>query len=131
MQITSGSGVVNVTLIISTTASVASLRAPEQRSGKIPLYVMWLPMLGIMLATARWTTDGRRRSAAGAVLGMVLLLTVLQPACGGGLTGGTAGGAVPAQPGTPPGTYTVVVNATEGSGAQQVQHSVSLTLTVQ
>ena len=131
-QISSGSGVVNVTLIISTTAAVASLHAPERRGGKIPLYALWLPMLGIVLASARWTTHGRRRSAAGAVLGMVLLLTILQLACGGGgLTGGTAGGAVPAQPGTPPGTYTVVVNATEGAGAQQVQHSVSLTLTVQ
>jgi len=73
----------------------------------------------------------RRRGAATAALGLVLLLTLLQSACGSGLTGG-GGNSNPAQPGTALGSYTVMVNATKGTGSQALQPpAVPLTLTVQ
>jgi hypothetical protein len=130
-QIAGGGGTAQVTLTVSTTSPIASLRKPAERNPRAPFYALLLPLIGAVLAFSE-QTNKRKCVAAGLALGLVLLLTILLPACGGGLTGGgSAGSVTPAQPGTPPGTYTVIVNATEGTGAQQLQHSVQLTLVVQ
>jgi large repetitive protein len=130
-QIASGSGITTVTLTVSTAAPIASLRAPNERNIEAGFYAVLLPMLGMMLTFSRRTHGRRKRGAAGLALGVVLLLAILLPACGGGLTGGGTSNTTPAQPGTPTGIFPFNVVATEGSGAQQLQHSAQLTLTVQ
>jgi hypothetical protein len=126
-QISSGSGNGAVTLTVSTTASVASRRSPVGRSHETWFCAALLPMT-LMLSCA--TPRRRRHLVYGVATGVLLLLTALQPACGGGLTGGSSV-SPPPQAGTSPGTYLVIVNASEGSGGQQLQHSVTVTLTVQ
>ncbi len=129
-QLSSGSGGGTVMLTVSTTASVASRGTPVRHNHDALFFAALLPLaLGLGCARPR-----RRDQLAGClILGIVLLL---QPACGGGLTGGGGGGPTPTptpppQAGTSPGTYLVIVTASEGSGDQQLQHSVTVTLTVQ
>ena len=76
-----------------------------------------LPMAGIFLVAAP------KRRRWGTLLGLAALaLLVTLPACGGG-----GGGGHHQDPGTPAGTYTVIVTATAGSLSEQA----SFTLTVQ
>ena len=133
-QVSGGSGSGTVMLTISTAAAVASRGTPGQGKRNALFFAALLP-LALMLGCTR---ARRRDQLAGClILGVVLLLTMLQPACGGGLTGGGgSGGTPPTQPpppqaGTTPGTYLVIITASEGSGNQQLQHSVTVTLTVQ
>jgi hypothetical protein len=130
-QIASGSGMTQVTLSISTIAAVASERGPGT-SARILILTALFPIAGLVLSLGGTGANRRRRGgAATAALGLVLLLTLLQSACGSGLTGG-GGNSNPAQPGTALGSYTVMVNATEGTGSQALQPpAVPLTLTVQ
>ena len=118
--VTPGAIPVPVTLMITTTAPIAVL----QRQGFI--YAVWLPAFGMTFLFAGFlNSDSRRKRVTMYVaIGAILLLTVLQPACGGG--GGSGGGPQP-QPGTLAGTYTVTLHAT--SGAQS--HTLPLTLIVQ
>ena len=130
-QIASGSGVTPVTLTISTTAAVASLDAPGSSRHQTLVFALCFPLVGLVLSLAGATPPRRKSTAGAAALGLVLLLTVLQSACGGGLTGG-GNSIAPAQPGTAPGSYTVMITATEGAGAQALQPpALPLTLTVQ
>ncbi len=132
--VNSASGSATVMLTVSTTASVASSGTPGRQKRNPSFFAVLLP-LALVLGCAR-SRRRRDRLAGCLVLGIVLLLMILQPACGGGLTGGGGGGPPPPPPpppqaGTSPGTYLVIVTASEGSGGQQLQHSVTLTLTVQ
>jgi hypothetical protein len=112
--IAGGSDESNVTLTVTTTAAIASVR----RSHSAWLYGAWLPVAGLLLMGGL-ARQGRR----GPLVLSVLPLFLLMVACGGGLQGGGGGG----EPGTPPGNYTVTVNANEGS----ISHSLQVTLTVQ
>ncbi len=130
-QIASGSGITQVTLSISTIAAVASGRGPGT-SPRILILMTFLPVAGLA-----WSLGGaaalrrRRRVAVAVVFAIIFLLALLQSACGSGLTGGGSD-SNPAQPGTTPGSYTVMITAIEGSGSQAVQPpAVALTLTVQ
>jgi hypothetical protein len=126
-QISGGSGVTTVTLTISTTAPVASLRPPLKRHRGSPLYAALLPVSGIALAFAGINKLAQRKRAVACVLGFVLalLMTTLQSGCGGGLTGG---GTQPVpQPGTIPNSYPVTVTASEGP----LTRSTTVMLTVQ
>jgi len=106
---------------MTTTAPIETLR----RQGF--LYAAWLPLPSLALVFAGFLSgDSRRkRVAMYAAMATVLLLTLLQPACGGGGSGSS--GTPQPQPGTLAGTYTVTVHAS--SGAQS--HTLALTLTVQ
>jgi hypothetical protein len=77
-------------------------------------------VFGIMLM------GGKRRKTAWryGLLTLVMGFAMLATACGGGSTPATK---PPAQTGTAPGTYTLLVTATSGS----VNHTLPLTLTVQ
>jgi hypothetical protein len=59
------------------------------------------------------------------VLAIVLVSLVLLPSCGGG--GSSSIQQNPPSPGTPPGTYTLMLTGSSGS----VSHSVPISLTVQ
>src|ERR1700674_151241 len=114
-------GNTNVILTIMTTKAIpASARA----AGKLSLstYWLWLPLPGRGFAGLPGNHSCRKKMAGYAALGLILLLVILLPACGGGLSGGGSG-----QPGTPQGNYSVTVTAAMGS----LSHSVQAMLTVQ
>jgi Beta-propeller repeat len=111
------------TVTVSTTAAgIASLRK-SRSSFLFSLAVFALPM-GLMA----FPTEGiHRRTTRRAiwVLAIVLVSLVLLPSCGGG--GSSSIQQNPPSPGTPPGTYTLMLTGSSGS----VSHSVPISLTVQ
>jgi hypothetical protein len=105
------------TITVTTMApGVAMLQSP-QRSRR----PNWLALAGFMLfSVVAIVASGRRRSFQ--LLLATLALIVLAPACGGG-----GSQPPPPNPGTPAGTYNVVVTATSGS----TKSSTGFTLVVQ
>jgi hypothetical protein len=110
--INGGSSVSTVSLTVTTTAAIASLRKRQ----KLPLYAVWIcPNLFLFfLGTYHRKSLHLRVLLLSITVVTLLSLTV---SCGGGLQGGGGGG----NPGTPIGTYTVTVNATSGQTAHSVQ----------
>jgi hypothetical protein len=111
------------TLTIKTTAFSASLTSPSLQRDSRPLYVLCLPIAGLLLfGVASPLNPSRRRKLLGFLAGAALLSGLLfQFACGGGsaINNSSAG--------TPAGNYTVTINATSGSMA----HTTTVTLKVQ
>jgi hypothetical protein len=107
--------------VIKTTAPTAKLDRPFGRGTKI-LYAAMLPgLLGIL-----FTAGSRKRSFRGMrMLGLIVVLgfSMWLGSCGGS-TSSTK------NPGTPPGPYSVVVNATTG-GANAVTATTTIKLVVQ
>jgi uncharacterized repeat protein (TIGR01451 family) len=109
----------------STTLNIATTARPVQ-TGRLqhigPLYATWLPVAGLSLlglgVGAGWK---RRRWLAGAVVGLIAGIILLQPACGSSSSTPPAGG------GTPVGTYTLTIAATSGTDV----HNAVVTLIVQ
>lgn len=109
----------------STTVNIATTARPVQtgslRQGG-PLYATWLPVGGLSLLGlglgAGWK---RRRWPAGAVVGLIVSIILLQSACGSSRSTTPPGG------GTPAGTYPVTITATSGSQP----HNTLVTLIVQ
>jgi hypothetical protein len=121
-----GTASVAVAVAVSTTAP--SLAPPQGRllpPGMRGLgRVFWLYAL-LWLASLATLAAARKRRAA-YLLGACLLLAMLWSACGGG---GTKTVPPPIHPGTPAGTYTVDVTATDAS-TSTLTHTIQLTLTV-
>jgi hypothetical protein len=115
-----------VAVAVSTTAS--SLAPPQGRllpTGMTGLgRVFWLYGL-VWLVSVLVLAAARRRRAA-LLLGAGLLTVMMWCACGGG---GTQTVPPPHNPGTPAGTYTVDVTATDAS-TSTLTHTIQLTLTV-
>jgi len=82
-------------------------------------YAAWLPVLSLLVGGTSLTRRKPGRKVRFRLMCLLLAGSVFQMACGGGSvrTG---------SPGTPAGTYTIVVTATSGS----LQHSVSPNPTV-
>jgi hypothetical protein len=119
-----GSASATVAVAVSTTAG--SLAPPQQRilpPSFTGLGRMFWLFAFLALASLAAQARARRRRAA-CLLGGCLLLVVLWAACGGG------GGQVIHTPGTPTGTYTVNVTATDAT-ASALAHTLQLTLTVE
>jgi hypothetical protein len=118
----SGSATVNV----RTTANMAAL-VGEPKPGRLilPLLAGVFALLGLVLAPRR-PERGFRRSLSGAFLAMALLLSF---GCGG--SGSNPGGGGGGSSGTPPGSYSVTVNAFTVSNSGGVPDStVSIPVTV-
>ncbi|MFZ0951862.1 MAG: protease pro-enzyme activation domain-containing protein [Candidatus Sulfotelmatobacter sp.] len=99
---TTASPTITVSTTAPTTAALRSTRLSSQN---------WLALASFMFFSVMLLgTSGRRRSSA--LLLVVLASVVLLPGCGGG---GSGNHGPPPNPGTPTGTYNVVVNATSGS----------------
>jgi hypothetical protein len=118
------------TLTINTTAASAALTKPALRSDGRPLYAFWLPFSGIAFLGISLTSQYSKRRKVLALVFFLLLVSGLsfQAACGGG---NGSGHSTSGSTGTPPGSYTVVVTGTAGSGATMLTHQTSLTLSVQ
>jgi subtilase family serine protease len=111
-----------LTVSISTTAPTSELRRPFDRGSRI-FYAMLLPgVFGIVFAAG-----SRGRGAR--LLGLIIVLglsTLWLGACGGSSSSSQN------NPGTPPGSYTVTVNATTGApvGGTALTGTFNVTLTV-
>ena len=122
----SGSSPVSSTLTVTTAGTQAMLKM-ERRSG--PSLPPWIPAGGLAFAGAMGLVcaprkiRGWHRSLRPLSWGLLLAsvsLSVLS--CGGG-------NSAPSNPGTPAGSYTLSVNASDSAGGPQ--HAVSVTLSVQ
>jgi hypothetical protein len=110
---TAGQGpgtVTNVTITVTTTAPHATmLRSNDRRYYFAVFFGTGLPLVGIALVGSR-----RRRSGALAALVLMAIL-IITPGCGGG--GG--GSQSQSDPGTPVGSYTVIVTASASGAPSQ------------
>ncbi len=107
-----------VTVSIQTTAPVAKLSSPMERGSRI-FYALLLPGLFGIVFAAGSRTRGARLLSTIAILGFCALSLT---ACGGSNSSQK-------DPGTPAGTYTVVINATTG-GANPLTGTTTVNLTV-
>ena len=113
---------------VTTTAPTTAMLAPPAGRFPPPSFsgfgkLLWLyGLLG--LATLATLAAARKRRAA-YLLGACLLLAMLWSACGGG----SSTPAPKTVPGTPAGTYTVVVTGA-GASTSTLTHTINLTLTV-
>jgi hypothetical protein len=123
--IASGSSSVAVTVSVSTTAAVAAMSMPSRGHDHSTLATWMFQIPGFLMA-GLVAIGGKRRKIAlqTLLLTLVIGLALLATACGGSSTPKTT---PPAQGGTAPGTYTMLVTAGSGS----VNHTMPLTLTVQ
>jgi len=112
----------SLSFVITTTAPTAKLDRPFDRGTKIFYAVMLPGLLGIL-----FTAGSRKRSLRGMrMLGLIVVLgfsTMWLGSCGGSSSSTK-------NPGTPPGPYSVVVNATTG-GANAVTATTTINLVVQ
>ena len=128
--VTVWSSATNVTITVTTTAP--SLSTPRSRPlPPVPPLspgLRGLLMLALVFAAMAWAIGRRnqpgvsRWKSAMVPLAWGLLLTLALAGCGGS--------ARVTNPGTPPGTYTLTVTGTAGSGSSALSHSMKLTLTV-
>ncbi len=121
-SVTPGSGTASSTMTISTTAAsfFFPISLPERPSW--PLLSLWIGLTLLFAAVTAIARKSGRRIGFG--LGsFALLVCLVAPAisCGGG------GSSAPKNPGTPAGTYSVTV----AGSSNQLQHSTTVTLTVQ
>ena len=129
-SLTPSSSGTNVTVTVPTTAPSAS--APRSRHlppvppllpGPSTLAMLAVLLAGITQAVRGYRHLGATRRVAFLTLAAGLLLALALAGCGGGPT-------PPSNPGTPPGTYSLTVTGSFGSGSSALSHSVTLTLKV-
>lgn len=114
-----GTGAGTTTLNIQTVARPVSSGSLFRRTS---FFATWLPIGGLSLAGLGIGAGRRRRRwIAGAVLGMVAALLLLQPACG------SSSNNVVTNQGTQAGQYTITVT---GSSSTNASHQIILTLFV-
>jgi hypothetical protein len=132
----SGSG--SVSTIVTVTTMARSSAPPKL--WRVPPFgldveTITLSLLVLLMVVARTMIQlaARRQRTCALRLGMVsaavMALLLTMAACGGGGGEGGGGGGGSTNPGTPAGTYTLTVTGTV-SGSGTLQHSTTLTLTV-
>lgn len=125
-QIASGSGDSNA--VVTVTTSGAAARIASRR--RIALDTLGLSLPGIFIFALHRPASGNRagKSARATLRVMVLvILAILEVSCGGGLQGSGGGG----NSGTPPGSYTITLNATMTAGSNTLTRTAPAALTVQ
>jgi hypothetical protein len=117
-----GSG--TTTLTISTKAAAVAIARPQMlRPGRGPGPAWWAASSGLTVAGIVLLGVPSRRRRGSALLALIVAGLLSFPACGGG---GGGSNTPPPDPGTPTGSYPVVVTATSGA----IQHAVNFTLSV-
>ncbi len=120
-SVANGSGTSMLT--VGTTAATTASLAPQSRGA---LYAMWLPVGGLTLLGAGFTS--RKKKIWCLLLGCLMFSgLVFMMACGGS-SSSSGGGGGGGHPGTPAGTYTITVTATN-SGS--LTHTAPVSLIVQ
>jgi hypothetical protein len=122
-SLTPDSSTVTSTLTIATTAPNAAMQSPASMGRSSLFYGMWLPVVGLTLIVARFTSAPRKERFLGVLICLTFSGVVSFTACGGGSSSGGGGGSG----GTPAGTYTITVKGTFGSTV----NTTNVTLTVQ
>ncbi len=133
-MVTPGASATSLTVTVTTTARTIvppgfGPSLPGLPSRPVPTIIA---VLLTTLIVGAWTACRKRRNTEGtrgfglAALATTSLLTLVLAGCGGGGAGGGGGG----NPGTPPGTYSLTVTGSVGSGSSALTHNVTLTLTV-
>jgi hypothetical protein len=117
-SVTPGNGSAGVTMSVTTTATIAALRAPGTG-----LLAMWT---GFPIAAFLFSGRARPRSRLLCRFVSLGFLLLVLASCGGGGGGASSAGPTPL-PGTPAGTYTLTVKAMSGS----LVHSTPVKLVVQ
>jgi hypothetical protein len=127
-QIAAGSTATGVLLTIATRAPGASAKGHSLPT----LYFAFIQVAAISVLGLRLDrSPGRvRRTVQRFLFAIVLLCIGVLVSCAGGGSGSASPPELP-KPGTPGGTYSITINASEGSGSASVQHSLTLNLTVQ
>jgi subtilase family serine protease len=113
--------VINPTVAIVTIAPTAKLHLPLLRGSRIFYAVLFPGVIGIALAAGSRTRSLRLL----ALIAVLSLSTLGLSACGGSSNN------TQKNPGTPPGSYKVTVNATTTTSTPAVTSSTSFTVTVQ
>jgi hypothetical protein len=138
----SGSSANGITVTVSTATS--SIVPPQLRlvplGGGYPAYpwtaigLLLSAALAVGLATrAHWGAPGRGTGSTrmsfniSIIAGVLVALALIVSGCGGG---GSGGGAPIHNPGTPAGTYTLMLTGTATSGSTTLTNDLKLTLTV-
>ncbi|HZR28153.1 MAG TPA: galactose oxidase-like domain-containing protein [Terriglobales bacterium] len=131
--LTIGKGSGTTALSIATTAttiSSATLSVPKgaagSRSTYRPLYAFWTASFGILGLVGFRRTSQRGKLVRWGLLMLMLALLTFIFGCRGMSAGSTKTTSSSSHPGTPPGTYTVVVTGTAG----QAQQTTNVTLNV-
>lgn len=119
-QVPAGSGQTALTFTVQTTAPVLSMRSPAKSN--LLFYATWLPLAGALLA---WPIGRKRKPRIVAAITATFLIFLIEAGCGGGNGPATAGSG---QPGTPPGNYTLTINA--AMGAEHLTPPLQVLLTV-
>jgi hypothetical protein len=102
---------------IASLAPPAPIRMPPMMPPQV--VVLWLLSLLGLAVVRKFAPQTRLARVAPAVA--MLLLTVIMPLFGTGCGSGNSIIAVPGQPTTPPGLYTITVTATSGMAVQKMQ----------
>ena len=138
MVMVSGSTATTATVTVTTTARSEMVTPTADRTDRwtpgiygtprvieiyAAIFAALFGLVGIVELRRRW-----RMVWAPVAAGVLMLAGAAMSGCGGSNGSNPSGGSVN---GTPAGTYTIVVTATAGNGANAVSHTTNLTLVVQ
>lgn len=113
------------TAAATSTVTVMTTASQQAASGRVQPPMRWPAAAGVVLSGCFWfgIASFRRRRLRPSILFALLIATLGAIGCGGGSNGGGA----QTNPGTPPGTYTLVLTGTSGTSS----HSINVSVTVQ